>query len=341
MRWNSPEFALLFALIPLVIWYKIYILRNTKKGGVRYPLASRAAKLKKSLKVRLLFIPELMRLSLLVLLIFALMQPQYGIEREEIIRKGIDIMIVFDISGSMAAEDFKPNRFEASKRITENFISGLEDHRVGLVVFSGLALTQCPLTMDHGTVIELLRRSYMGMLKTDGTAIGDGLINAVYKFEDEKTDDPTDKRSKVVILLTDGENNAGMVDPLDAAKVASERNIKVYSIGMGSEEGAPVPVVRGGRKMYARNPDGSLYKATFDEQLLKDIAFLTDGEYFRATESESLEEIYRQIAEMETGKIDVSRTVQYSERFFWFLAPAFALLLLEVFVRSRIFMRLF
>lgn len=336
MKWNSPEFFLLFALIPLVAWYKLYISNTAKKGGIRFSLGFISSEVKKSLKTRLLFLPDLLRLVTLLLLVFALMQPQYGYEHENVTRQGIDIMIALDVSGSMAAEDFKPNRIKAAQKITENFITGIRDHRVGLVVFAGLALTQCPLTIDYGVVTELLRRSSLQMLKYDGTAIGDAIINAVYKFAPDKNE----KRDKVVILLSDGENNAG-IDPQEAAKVASEKNVRVYTIGVGSNEGAPVPVIQNGQKFFARNNDGSLYIPKIDEQLLKDIAYLTKGQYFRATDNKALEEIYKTIATLEKGKIDVSRTIQYSERFFWFLVLAFILLVLEIYLRSRIFQRVF
>lgn len=337
MRWNSPEFLLLFLLIPIVAWYKLFITRFTKKGGIRFPLGSKLAIFRTSIKQKLMFIPDLLRLITLGLLVFALMQPQYGLERETINRKGIDIMIALDVSGSMAAEDFKPNRLKAAQKITERFINGLHNNRIGLVVFAGLSLTQCPLTMDYGVVTELLSRTYLGMMKADGTAIGDAIINAVYKFKKKKSE----KRDQVIVLLTDGENNAGVVDPLEAAKIAADRNIKIYTIGVGSLKGAPIPIQGYGGKTYARNRDGSLYIPKLDEQMLKDIAFLTKGQYFRATDNKTLEKIYAKIAKLEKGKIDVSKTVQYSERFYWFLGVALALLAIEIYLRSRFFQRLF
>lgn len=336
MKFNSPEFLYLFLLIPLIAWYKLYIRHTAKKGGLRFPLGFLSDGVKRGWRSRLLFVPDLLRIVALILLVFALMQPQHGMEQETINRQGIDIMIALDVSGSMAAEDFKPNRIKAAQRITENFITGIQDHRVGLVVFAGLALTQCPLTMDYGVVTELLRRTALQMLKYDGTAIGDAIVNAVYKFAPDKKE----KRDKVVILLSDGENNAG-VDPLEAARIAAEKGVRVYTIGVGSLEGAPIPVLQHGRKVFARNQDGSLYVPKIDEQLLKDIAYLTRGQYFRATDNTALEEIYKTIATLEKGKIDVSRTIQFSERFYWFLAPAFMVLAFEIYLRSRFFQRLF
>lgn len=336
MRWYSPEYFMLLILIVIFVWYKLYVCRAAKKGGIRFPMAFLSAKLKSGWRVKLMFVPDLLRMLVLVLLVFALMRPQYGQEQETVNREGIDIMIALDVSGSMAAEDFKPNRIKAAKKITENFITGIQNHRIGLVVFAGMALTQCPLTMDYGVVTELLRRTTLNMLKHDGTAIGDAIVNAVYKFGAEKKY----KRDKVIILLSDGDSNAG-VDPLAAAKIAADRKIKIYTIGVASIEGAPVPIYYNGRKQYARNYDGTLNMPTINEQVLKDIAFMTQGLYFRATDNKALEEIYKKIATLETGKIDISRTMQYSERFIWFLAPAFILLVIEIYLRSRVFQRIF
>ncbi len=336
MKWNSPEFMMLLLLIPLIAYYKFFITERVKKGGINYPLAGVIANAKTSWRTRLRYLPDLLRLISLVLIVFALMQPQYGFETESVTRQGIDIMIALDVSGTMAAEDFKPNRIKAAQKITEDFITGITDHRVGLVIFAGVALTQCPLTIDYGILVELLRHTSLGMMKQDGTAIGDAIVNAVYKFDTTAKE----KRDKVIILLSDGENNAG-IEPLTAAKIAADRGIRVYTIGVGSLEGAPVPYYKNGQKLYYSDYYGNLQKPQLDEQLLKDIAYITKGLYFRATDNEALESIYKKIATLEKGKIDVSRTMQYSERFFWFLLPAFALLAIEIYLRSCVFMRVF
>ncbi|MBF0544932.1 MAG: VWA domain-containing protein [Candidatus Riflebacteria bacterium] len=337
MRWHSPEFLFLIALIPIVLSYKLIVLKGLKKGGIRFPLVKKLREIGVGWKVRLSFLPDLIRGLVLFLLILSLMRPQYGIEREDVQRQGIDIMFVLDVSGSMAAEDFKPTRLKAAQAITERFITGLQDHRIGLVAFAGLSLTQCPLTLDYGVVTELLRKTGLQMIKRDGTAIGDAIINAVYKFKKGKGE----KRDQVIILLTDGENNAGVIDPLEAAKIAADQGIRIYTIGVGSLEGAPIPIDTPYGRQYAQNPDGSVYIPKIDEQLLKDIAFLTKGQFFRATDNSALEKIYATIAKLEKGKIEVSKSVQYSERFYWFLAPALALLLIEIFFRARTFSRVF
>jgi Ca-activated chloride channel family protein len=328
---------MLFALIPVALFYKFVVLMSAKRGGILFPLAHRVAELRASWRASLLWLADVFRGAVLVLLVLALMRPQFGMEHEIVNRQGIDIMLALDISGSMAAEDFKPSRLVAAKTITERFINGLSDHRIGLVVFAGLSLTQCPLTLDYGVITELLRRTDLRMIKVDGTAIGDAVINAVYKFK--KT--PGEKRDQVIVLLTDGENNSGVVDPLEAAKIAGERGIRMYTIGVGSIEGAPIPVDTPRGKQYARNPDGSLLIPKIDEQLLKDMAYMTKGQYFRATDNQALEKIYTTIATLEKGKLDINRTIQYSERFYWFLAPALALFAIEVFLRARVFARVF
>lgn len=336
MRWNSPEFMLLLALIPIMAGYKYFVSDRAKKGGINFPLTKLAVETGTSWRVRLAFLPDFLRLITLVLIIFALMRPQYGFESETTTRQGIDIMIALDVSGTMAAEDFQPNRIKAAQKITEDFISGITDHRVGLVVFAGVAVTQCPLTIDYGVVTELLRHTSLGMMKQDGTAIGDAIVNGVYKFNTTSKE----KRDKVIILLSDGENNAG-IDPLTAAKIAADKGIRIYTIGVGSLEGAPVPYYQNGQKIYSQDRYGNYIKPQLDEQLMKDIAYLTKGLYFRATDNKALEEIYKTIATLEKGKIDISKTMQYSERFYWFLFPAFALLLLEIYLRSRVFQRVF
>lgn len=336
MKFNSPEFLLLFILIPIILSYKYFVTNRAKKGGINYSLAGVALETGSSFKAKLTFLPDFLRVVVLALIAFALMQPQYGFESETVTRQGIDIMIALDVSGTMAAEDFQPNRIKAAQKITEDFITGITDHRVGLVVFAGVALTQCPLTIDYGVLTELLRHTSLGMMKQDGTAIGDAIVNAVYKFNTSAKE----KRDKVIILLSDGENNAG-IDPLTAAKIAADKNIRVYTIGVGSLEGAPVPYYRNGQKFYAQDYYGNVQKPTLDEQLLKDIAYLTKGLYFRATDNQALEEIYKKIATLEKGKIDVSRTMLFSERFYWYLFPALALLLVEIYLRNRVFQRVF
>lgn len=336
MRFLNPGFAWLLLVVVAAVLAKYYIAVKNKKGGVKYPLTSVVAMTAKpSWRIRLMPLPDILRFLVLVLLVAGLMRPQKGIEYETSEKIGLDIMIALDVSGSMRAEDFKPNRIEAAKEITETFIRNLQEHRIGLVLFSGIALTQCPLTMDYGVVTELLRRSRVGSIRADGTAIGEAIVNAVYKLGEVK-----DSRDRVIVLLSDGVNNSG-VDPLTAARVAKERNVKIYTIGVGSEEGAAVPYYQDGQKYYARDFWGNVGKTLLDEQALQDVAYITGGQYFRATDNQALEDIYTEIAQLETGKLEVRKTINFAERFNIFLIPALVLLFIEFILRNFVFQRIF
>lgn len=265
------------------------------------------------------------RLAALALLALGLARPQV-VEREEEIRtEGIDIMLALDISGSMQAEDFKPaNRLHVAKEVVAEFLGMVRNDRVGLVVFAGQSFTQCPLTLDYDVLRTLLERVEIGMIE-DGTAIGTALANAVARLKDSAA------KSKVVILLTDGENNAGKIDPETAAKIAEAIGVRVYTIGVGKQGGAPIPVqhpVYG--KVYARNPDGSLVLTKLDEASLRRIADTTGGQYFRATDAEALKKIYAQILDLERTKFEVKQFERAKEYFRWAVFPALALILLEL-----------
>ena len=270
------------------------------------------------------FLP-IVRLLTLALLALGLARPQVVKHEEEIRTEGIDIMLVLDVSGSMQAEDFKPaNRLHVAKDVVGEFLGMVKNDRIGLVVFAGQSFTQCPLTLDYDVLRTLLSKVEIGMIE-DGTAIGTALANAVARLKDSVA------KSKVVILLTDGENNAGKIDPDTAAKIAQALGVRVYTIGVGKEGGAPIPVnhpVYG--KVYARNPDGSLVLTKLDEKTLRKIAEATGGQYFRATDAEALKKIYAQILELERTKFEVKQFERAQEYFRWAAAPALALLLLEL-----------
>jgi Ca-activated chloride channel family protein len=265
------------------------------------------------------------RFLALALLTLALARPQIVEKEEEIHTEGIDIMLALDISGSMQAEDFKPrNRLHVAKSVVSEFLDLVHNDRVGLVVFAGEAFTQCPLTLDYDVLRSLLARVEIGMIE-DGTAIGTALANCVNRLKGSAA------KSKVVILLTDGENNAGKIDPETAAKIAQALGVRVYTIGVGKKGGAPIPVhhpVYG--MVYARNPDGSLILTRVDEETLERIAEITGGEYFRATEAEALKKIYAQILELERTKFQVKQFERAHEYFRWAAFPALGLLLLEI-----------
>jgi len=308
----NPDFLYLLA-IPLsyIIW-----LSFRKRNLSSEILFSNTKSIKhlKTLKIKLRNLPIILKLISCCLLIFALARPQSSINWEESTTEGIDIVLSMDISGSMLAEDLKPNRLEASKDVAVDFISKRINDRIGLVIFSGESFTQCPLTTDHNVLINLFKDVKSGMVE-DGTAIGMGLATAVNRLKDSKA------ISKVIILLTDGVNNKGVVAPFTAAEIAKKFGIRVYTIGVGTEGFAPYPF---------QTPFGIQYQdveVQIDEKTLQDIASVTDGKYFRATNNSKLKEIYKDIDKLEKSKIEVTEFHKRSEEFLRFAFPALLLLL--------------
>jgi len=295
------------------------------RPAARYPTLGSFAGLRPSAAVLMRRLLPVARVLALGLLVVAFARPQFVEHEEEIRTEGIDIMLALDVSGSMQAEDFKPkNRLHVAKSVVSEFLDLIRNDRVGLVVFSGQAFTQCPLTLDYDVLRSMLSRVEIGMIE-DGTAIGTAIVNCVNRLRDSEA------QSKVVILLTDGENNAGKIDPDTAAKVAEAMGVRVYTIGVGKEGGAPIPVdhpVYG--KIYARNPDGSLVLTRIDEDSLKRIASVTNAQYFRATDAEALKKIYAQILDLERTKFQVKQFEKAHEYFRWAAIPAVLLLLAEL-----------
>lgn len=271
------------------------------------------------------FLPLLRGLSMIAMII-ALARPQLSLKEEEIKAEGIDIVLIMDISSSMLAQDFQPNRLEVSKAVAKEFIDKRTFDRIGLVVFAGESFTQCPLTTDHRVVKDFLDQLQCGMLD-DGTAIGMGLASAVNRMKDSQA------KSKVVILLTDGVNNSGYIKPMTAAEIAVEMDTKVYTIGVGSRGQALSPVSRrsDGRYIFG------MANVEIDERLLNDIAKLTGGQYYRATDEASLEEIYNEIDKLEKTEMEVTIFKRYSEEFRPFLIFGLVVLLLELLLRLSVF----
>ncbi len=264
-----------------------------------------------------------LRMLAFALIILVLARPQSSNQWESVTTEGIDIVMALDISGSMLAQDFKPDRLEAAKKVATQFISGRPNDRIGLVVFSGESFTQCPLTTDHTALINLFNSVHSGMIE-DGTAIGLGLANAVSRIKD------SDAISKVIILLTDGVNNRGSIDPMTAAEIAKTFGIRVYTIGVGSRGTAPYPV---------QTPFGIQYQemeTQIDEDLLKNIAEMTDGLYFRATDNDNLKKVYEEIDQLEKSKINVQEHHKKSEEYLKFALAAALLLLLEIMLRYTV-----
>ena len=309
---NKEFFFLLFIPIALLIWYFFKSKKNT--GEIVFSDLHSLEKTK-TIKNKLIHLTYLFKICALILLIIALARPQSSTNWEESTTEGIDIILSMDISGSMLAEDLKPNRLEASKEVAMDFISKRANDRVGLVIFSGESFTQCPLTTDHNVLINLFKDVKSGMVE-DGTAIGMGLATAVNRLKE------SDAISKVIILLTDGVNNKGVVAPFTAAEIAKKFGIRVYTIGVGTEGYAPYPF---------QTPFGIQYQdveVQIDEETLQNIATVTDGKYFRATNNSKLKEIYKDIDKLEKSKIEVTEFHKRSEEFNKFAIPALLLLVL-------------
>ena len=319
-----PQFFLLLLLIPAVAyWY--YRQYNNRYATLRMP-SLQSVEGSKSWRGRLRASLPILRVLCFVALVIALARPRQLFQEEEVNAEGIDIMMVMDLSSSMLARDFQPDRLEVCKRVATEFVEKRTYDRIGLSVFAGEAFTQCPLTTDHRVVKDFLANLQCGLLE-DGTAIGMGLATAVNRLKDSPS------KSKVVILLTDGVNNAGYIQPETAAEIAQEFDIKTYTIGVGTNGDALTPVNRrsDGRYMFG------LAKVEIDEDLLKQIAEMTGGKYFRALTEQGLEQIYAEIDRLEKTEIEVSVFKRYSELFGPFLIAAILLLLLEVVLRYTVF----
>ncbi len=319
MIFHSPAYLfLLLLLLPVVGWY-LYRLRNAQ-ATLQLSDTRVLARQDKSLRVWLIHVPFVLRVACITLLSIALARPQLSNRWQSESTEGIDIMMALDISGTMMAEDLKPNRLEAAKAVASEFVNARVNDNIGLVVFAGESFTQCPLTTDHAVLINLFQSVKFGMIE-DGTAIGLGLANCVNRMKDSPT------KSKVIILLTDGSNNRGEIDPQTAAQIARTYGIRVYAVGVGSHGQARVPV---------QTPYGTQYMmmdSEFDEATLRQIAATTGGEYFRATDNQSLKRIYEQIDQLEKTKIRVREYAKRSEHFMPFLIAALLCLLLDMLLR--------
>jgi Ca-activated chloride channel family protein len=307
---NSEFLFLLFIPIVILIWY---ILKHKYRDSNILFSDTKSINKKVTLKNRLIHVPYLLKIIASAILIIAIARPQSSSNWEESTSEGIDIVLAMDISGSMLALDLKPDRLEASKNVAMDFISKRKNDRVGLVIFAGESFTQCPLTTDHNVLINLFKDVKSGIVD-DGTAIGMGLATAVNRLKESKA------ISKVIILLTDGVNNTGMIPPLTAAEIAQKFGIRVYTIGVGTEGLAPYPF---------QTPFGIQYQdieVKIDEKTLQDIATLTEGKYFRATNNNSLKNIYKDIDSLEKSKIEVTKFHKRSEEFLPFALCALAIL---------------
>lgn len=316
----NPVFLYLLLVVPAMIAF--YVFKQHKSSpSLRMPGLKPFEESGTTFRNYLRHVLFALRIIAITLLIFILARPQSISNFQDVSTEGIDIVLTLDISGSMLARDFKPDRLEAAKNVATEFISGRPYDRIGLVVFSGESFTQCPLTTDHAVLINLMREIQSGMIE-DGTAIGMGLANAVNRIKDSET------KSKVIILLTDGINNMGEIAPATAADIAKTYGIRVYTIGVGTQGMAPYPV---------QTPFGTQFQnmpVEIDEGILKEIASKTGGKYFRATDNNKLVQVYKEIDQLEKSKIDVKQFIRKEERY---LAPAiiaFCFLVIEILARS-------
>lgn len=326
LKFGEPLFLYLLVIVPAMIVF--YLLKQQKvSASVRMPGLEHFGNTMPTFRHYLRHILFAFRCLAIALLIIILARPQKTDKFQDVSTEGIDIVLTQDISGSMLARDFKPDRLEAAKNIATEFISGRPYDRIGLVVFSGESFTQCPLTTDHAVLINLLREIQSGMIE-DGTAIGMGLATAVNRIKDSKA------KSKVIILLTDGVNNKGEIAPATAAGIAKTFGIRVYTIGVGTQGMAPYPVQTPYGMQYQNMP------VEIDEEILQEIAQTTGGKYFRATDNNKLIQVYQEIDKLEKSKIDVRQFTRKEERYFIPALIAFVLMMLEILARNTIFKNL-
>ncbi len=328
MEFASPWWLLLLLGLPILVRF-MRVPGRPASGAIQYPQVSvlRWRPTARTVAVRAL--PWLTVVAL-ALLIIAMARPRRLQETVTVSSEGIDIALALDISGSMQAEDFQPtNRFTVARQVLRDFITGTQGDRLALVVFAAKAFTQSPLTLDYAMVRRLLDQVEIGMVDESGTAIGMAIATSAARLEKSKA------KSRIIILLTDGMNNAGAIDPITAAKAAGAIGVKIYAVGVGSEEGALIPVddpIFG--RTYARNPDGSYQRTMMDEATLRKIAQVSGGKYYRAADPDTLRKIYEEIRRLEKSKFEMNEYRRYQEMAGRFLWAALLLLVLQTFLAS-------
>lgn len=329
IRFEDPWLFTFLLFIPLMIYHRW---KGSGKNSMRFSSLDTVKQLQKPFFLFLRHLPVALRCLVIALLVSAMARPQSGITSTEVLTEGIDIMLCLDTSGTMQALDFiwkgeRQNRLQVVKRVVNDFIVGRKNDRMGMVVFGAEAFTQCPLTLDYGVLLSFLDRVEIGMAG-DTTAIGSALATCVKRLKDLTS------KSKVVILLTDGRNNAGSINPETAAELAHTFAIKVYTVGVGTEGEVPflVDTIFGKRYLYQR--------VDLDETLLKKVAATTGGTYFKATNTEALAEIYQQIDRMEKTTVEIKEYTEYKELFHWFLLPGLAFLVLEIILANTRFRKI-
>lgn len=324
---NPYFFALLAVIIPYILWYALKYKKS--QPALKMPETAKYRYVPKSFRIYLMHVPFILRIILLILVVIILARPQSKNTWSNTDVEGIDMMLAVDVSTSMLAQDFKPNRVEALKEIAKRFIETRPNDNIGLTVFAGEAYTQCPLTIDHSILMSLYetvdcQMAANGTLE-DGTAIGDGIMNSLIRLRDSKA------KSKVLILLTDGVNNRGNISPMTAAEIAKKNKVRIYTVGIGKNGMAMYPLPTGGTVMMPTE---------IDEKTMTDIAELTGGKYFRAKKNSELEEIYSEIDKMERTKFNVTQYSKRNELYEPFAVAALIVFLLELLMRLVVLKRL-
>ena len=327
---NKEYLFLLLLIIPYLIWYVMY--RKKSEPTLRMSDTFAFNYAPKRWRVRLMPLQLLLRIVTFTLIVIVMARPQTSNSWKNKSVEGIDIMLAIDVSTSMLAEDLKPNRIEAAKAVASEFIIGRPNDNIGLSIFAGEAFTQCPMTTDHASLLNLLQNVRTDIaargLISDGTAIGMGLVNAVTRLKGSKA------KSKVVILLTDGSNNMGDISPMTAAEIAQSLGIRVYTIGVGTNKVAPYPMPVAGGVQYVNMP------VEIDTKMLADIAAATEGDFYRATNTAELKNIYKEIDRLEKSKLNVKKFSKRYEAYQPFALAAAISLLLEILLRITVFRRI-
>lgn len=327
---NKEYLFLLLLIIPYLIWYVMF--RKKSEPTLRMSDTFAFNYAPKSWRVKLMPLQLLMRIVTFTLIVIVMARPQTSNSWKNKTVEGIDIMLAIDVSTSMLAEDLKPNRIEAAKAVAAEFIIGRPNDNIGLSIFAGEAFTQCPMTTDHASLLNLLQNVRTDIaargLISDGTAIGMGLTNAVTRLKGSKA------KSKVVILLTDGSNNMGDISPMTAAEIAQSLGIRVYTIGVGTNKVAPYPMPVAGGVQYVNMP------VEIDTKMLADIAAATEGDFYRATNTAELKNIYKEIDRLEKSKLNVKKFSKRYEAYQPFALAAAISLLIEILLRIIVFRRI-
>ena len=322
INFGYPQFFYLFAIIPILIGVKI--IQGNRKLAALSISSIKGMNNVSSWKNVFHQLPFICRLFTIACIIIALANPQTRNDQQQTEGEGVDIILCIDVSGSMTAQDFKPNRMEAAKKVASDFVDKRIADRIGIVIFSGESFTQCPLTTDHAVLKMQIEQIHNGLLE-DGTAIGSGLATGVDRLRGSNA------KSKVIILLTDGVNNGGLIDPATAKEIAKTFKIKVYTIGVGTDGYAPTPM---------NTPMGIVMqneKVAIDEKLLTNIANETGGKYFRAKDNESLKNIYNEIDKLEKSKVEITTYHRFTDKFYPFVFAAMLFILLEILLRFTVF----